>query len=85
MTMRAQCTSVSQLTHLSKHCVNCGLNNHDSSEYQKPRVQRNSSNGDVVCFQSNGAQEKSVPNEQKRFGAQEAALHQINEFVPRYA
>ena len=35
----------------TKHCVNCGLNNHDSSERRKPRVQRNSSNADIVCFQ----------------------------------
>ena len=38
----------------TKYCDNCGLNNHDCSECRKPyaSVQRNSSNNDMVCFQS---------------------------------
>jgi len=72
-------------TFRTKHCINCGLNNHDSSEW-KQRVQRNSSNNDIVYFQCKqmGHKRNQCPMNTDGPVHGTAALHQINEFVQRY-
>ena len=63
----------------TKACNNCGLNNHDTSECRRPRInQRGVNNNDIVCFACNKVGHKRSQCPMNRVTHKTAAMQQIN-------
>jgi len=63
----------------TKACNNCGLNNHDTSECRRPRInQCGVNNNDTVCFTCNKVGHKRSQCPMSRVTHKTAAMQQIN-------
>ena len=71
-------TQPPSVTHAgTRHCDNCGLNNHNTNECRRARSSQNNTNSDIVCFKCNrpGHKRPQCPMNLNRM----AALYQMNE------
>ena len=73
-------TQPSSVTHTStrtRHCDNCGLNNHNTNECRRLRSSQNNTNNDIVCFKCNrpGHMKHQCPMNLNRT----AAMFQMND------
>jgi len=61
----------------TRHCDNCGLNNHNTNERRRLRSNQNYTNSDIVCFRCNrpGHKKHQCPMNLNRI----AAMYQMND------
>jgi len=63
----------------TKTCNNCGLNNHDTNECRRPRInQRSVNNNDIVCFACNKVGHKRSQCPMNRVTHKTAAMQRMN-------
>jgi len=66
------------VTHIgTRHCDNCGLNNHNTNECRRLRSNQSNANSDIVCFKCScpGHKKHQCPTNLNRM----AALYQMND------
>ena len=71
-------TQPPSVTHAgTRHCDNCGLNNHNTNECRRLRSSQNNTNSNIVCFRCNRPGHKILqcPMNLNRM----AAMYQIND------
>jgi len=61
----------------TRHCDNCGLNNHNTNECRRLRSHQNNTSSDIVCFRCNrpGHKKHQCPMKLNRT----AAMYQMND------